>query len=444
MIVKNEAANLGRALESLRGVVDELLVVDTGSTDGTQALAESLGARVLAFAWTGRFADARNFALGQARGAWALIMDADEALHPDDRPLLGQLVAGDTAEAYICTVVNYIGDGVHGETLIDHRVSLLRRRPEYRYTGALHENLQDRILAARPDAPIAVVPLRILHYGYLDAELARAGKRERNRAILAAQLAAQPGDPFLQYALAVECLALGDLAEAQALLAAALAAAPSEAQFRPDVLLKLAACCRGHPEAEAWLRQAAEEFPDFTDVWFQLAGICLGSGRLSEAETCLRLCLALGEAPPQYQSWQGSGTYRAWAALAELYERKGRSRAARHACVGALRAGSPQDQILPRLACLLAAEPAGAAVAELARDFDLSAGGTAAALAAALRRAGAPLHAGLLLREVGGEADPAGALEQARSYLQAAAVLVKPADRELCERLRRLGGESDR
>ena len=78
VIAKNEERNLPRWLDSMREVADELIVVDTGSTDATVALAEQAGARVFHFTWIDDFAAAKNYALDQARGRWILFLDADE------------------------------------------------------------------------------------------------------------------------------------------------------------------------------------------------------------------------------------------------------------------------------------------------------------------------------------------------------------------------------
>jgi glycosyltransferase involved in cell wall biosynthesis len=79
-IVKNESANLARCLESVRPFVDEMVVVDTGSTDDTVAIAQSYGATVHSFSWCDNFAVARNYACSQVSGDWILVLDADEEL----------------------------------------------------------------------------------------------------------------------------------------------------------------------------------------------------------------------------------------------------------------------------------------------------------------------------------------------------------------------------
>src|SRR5476651_717597 len=91
MIVRNEERFLSDALTSVQGVVDEICIVDTGSTDDTVAIAESFGAKIKFFAWQDDFASARNEALAMASGAWILVLDADERLAPQSRVEMGAL-----------------------------------------------------------------------------------------------------------------------------------------------------------------------------------------------------------------------------------------------------------------------------------------------------------------------------------------------------------------
>ena len=86
MIVKNEEEMLPGCLEAVRDAVDEMVIVDTGSSDRTVEIAESFGAKVVHFPWNGSFADARNCSLDHATGDWVLYLDADEHLVPEDAP----------------------------------------------------------------------------------------------------------------------------------------------------------------------------------------------------------------------------------------------------------------------------------------------------------------------------------------------------------------------
>ena len=109
MIVKNEAANLGRCLESVRGLVDEMVVVDTGSEDGTPALAQAHGARLGHFPWRDDFAAARNASLELCRGDWILLLDADEAVGAADHAAIRQALERPEA-AFTLVGRNYTRD----------------------------------------------------------------------------------------------------------------------------------------------------------------------------------------------------------------------------------------------------------------------------------------------------------------------------------------------
>src|SRR5436190_22371274 len=85
MIVKNESKHLANCLESVDGVVDEIIIVDTGSTDNTIEIAEKYGAKVFHYKWHDDFGAARNEALKYASGDWVLVLDADEVLSDESK-----------------------------------------------------------------------------------------------------------------------------------------------------------------------------------------------------------------------------------------------------------------------------------------------------------------------------------------------------------------------
>jgi glycosyltransferase involved in cell wall biosynthesis len=103
MIVKNEAENLPRCLASVAGLVDEMIVLDTGSTDGTVDLARSLGAQVEHFVWCDDFSQARNVALEYVTGDWVLVLDADEVLRPEAARDIRSLI--DRPEALVINLI---------------------------------------------------------------------------------------------------------------------------------------------------------------------------------------------------------------------------------------------------------------------------------------------------------------------------------------------------
>ena len=91
IIVKNEAALLGRCLNSIKSAADEIVVVDTGSTDNTVEIAESMGAKVVCTQWRDDFAWARNISIEHATGSWILWLDADDVVPPESLPVFSTL-----------------------------------------------------------------------------------------------------------------------------------------------------------------------------------------------------------------------------------------------------------------------------------------------------------------------------------------------------------------
>ncbi len=151
MIVKNEEKTLARCLESAGGLADEIIVVDTGSDDGTPAIAAQCGA-VHSFAWTDDFAAARNYAFSLASGDYLFWLDADDVLPPSERekfPALRALLE-EAPDAVLCPYE--VGGAVF------YRERFLRRAANFSWRGRVHECIEVRGNVVRFD-------LRISHRG---------------------------------------------------------------------------------------------------------------------------------------------------------------------------------------------------------------------------------------------------------------------------------------
>jgi glycosyltransferase involved in cell wall biosynthesis len=188
LITLNEERNLPRALASVGGLADEIVVVDSGSRDRTVELARQHGARVLERAWT-NFSDQRNFAAAEASHDWILTLDADEELSPELRAELERWKQA-TPEAIAYEMprrARYLGRWIHHSGWYPDRKRRLYRRDKARFAGALHESLE-------VDGPIGRLQGDLLHYtveslaehrakmeGYTALaaqELYRAGRRQ--------------------------------------------------------------------------------------------------------------------------------------------------------------------------------------------------------------------------------------------------------------------------
>lgn len=198
-IVKNEEQNLGRWLQSVRHYADEIIVVDTGSTDGTVAMAEAAGAKVSYFPWINDFAAAKNFALEQTTGQWIAFFDADEYYSDEDakkvRPLLERINPRLRTAGIMQKLLNIDRDRHNRLISVTHQLRLFRRLPDVKYRGKIHEGLVG--LKEKHRDIFLDEELRIFHTGYSSS--INRQKTARNLEILLAEIprrGRRPGDDY--------------------------------------------------------------------------------------------------------------------------------------------------------------------------------------------------------------------------------------------------------
>jgi tetratricopeptide (TPR) repeat protein/SAM-dependent methyltransferase len=212
MIAKNEEANLPTCLRSVADLVDEIIVVDTGSTDRTKATAAGLGARVFDFTWIDDFAAARNESMKHATGQWIFWLDGDESLDAENRERFRILRTNlpDENVAYIMEQRS-IADPVTREVSVFSQARLFRNLPQIRWKYRVHE----QILPALEQIGTAMrfPGISIQHAGYEEPVLYRR-KQERNLQLLRKQEAEQPDDPLTLFNLGLTYHVLGKTSEA--------------------------------------------------------------------------------------------------------------------------------------------------------------------------------------------------------------------------------------
>lgn len=261
LIARDEAPNLPGLIESVRGLAQEIVVVDTGSTDGTPELAVALGARVLHTPWRDDFSAARNVALEAAQAEWILTLDADQQLDAAARPALAAAVRRRDCLAQLVTI-RLLGAPQAGEPerVVQHLPSLrlVRRDPRIRYRGRVHEDVSDSLCEIGsphwPDSGVTVTD-----HGYVQAE-ARQRKLARNLALLRQAHAEQPGSLHLAYKLALSLPKQLDDERARVLDSALRQACSLPAQALREVacLPRLAAAALAQWVQEGRLAEAAE------------------------------------------------------------------------------------------------------------------------------------------------------------------------------------------
>ena len=193
MIVKNEEVFLDVALKSVTSVfgADDIVVVDTGSTDQTKAIASENGASVFDFTWIDDFSAARNFAASKAENDWIFVIDADEEVAGAD---LSDI------QSFIPSIQN-IGmvSLVDTNTKRASTVARLYNRSVYSFKGNIHEQIRAIDESAKPI--YKEVNISMLHHGYLPEYDKVNAKLERNERLLLAELKKQPENPYLLYQL---------------------------------------------------------------------------------------------------------------------------------------------------------------------------------------------------------------------------------------------------
>lgn len=213
MIVKNEEESLDRCLRSVEGVVDEIVLVDTGSTDSTMEIGRRHGANVLNHLWQNDFAEARNAALAEAKHEWILVLDADEELEASSRAKIRQLLSSVKEEGVEITVRSEMPETdilKFDDTKI---VRLFRNRENYRYTLPIHEQIRPSI--ERNGGTIIQSDLLITHHGYSSAVVQGGNRRtERNLRMLQETVSKSPDNPYLHYQIGATLMSMGRKQEA--------------------------------------------------------------------------------------------------------------------------------------------------------------------------------------------------------------------------------------
>lgn len=197
MIVKNEETTLPKCLGSVNNFVDEIVVLDTGSTDKTPQIAQQLGAKVHYFTWNNNFSSARNEALKYVTGDWILVLDADETLTDEIIPLLKSVIS---KEEYL--VINLVRQEV-GSTQSPYSLvsRLFRNHPDIYFDRPYHALIDDSvttILNQEPHWQIGYLPgVAILHTGYQKAVINEQNKSAKAAAAMEEFFASHPNDAYV-------------------------------------------------------------------------------------------------------------------------------------------------------------------------------------------------------------------------------------------------------
>lgn len=317
MIVKNEEDVIARCLESAKDAADEIIVIDTGSTDRTIEAARLAGAAVYSREWKQDFAAARNESIGLAAGKWILVLDADEALEEGHGAKLRQIVESmPEADGFFVQIVNYVGtEAKQVGSSVSSSLRLFLNKPGYRYEGRIHEQIVQPILNANPAAKLHYSAIQLNHGGYLPEVVLKKNKVQRNMELLQQELQHTDNESFHRYNLGIEYMRTGDHVKALEQFRLSRTIADWRiTSFGHVVVLREINCLQalGQWEAAAELGEsAAEALNDYPDLFLTLGRIYYHLHRWEEADSAFSKALEIGPSPQKYTSASGSGTYTA-------------------------------------------------------------------------------------------------------------------------------------
>lgn len=320
MIVKNESRCLERCLQSVKEMVDEIVVLDTGSTDQTVQIAESLGAKVYHFQWCNDFSAARNEALSHVTGDWVLVVDADEYFTANFRPQLEAFATKyPNAVAKICQKNLHYQDGepVYSDTY------LTRFFPRgHHYIGVVHEQLNTNKERISTD-------IFVLHDGYVSDN-----KVARNLPLLLSALEKSPEDTYLLYQVGRQYAIEKNYAQALFYFVKAFeTGAYTESFFASLVFDAIFSCIRtaSFELGLDFIDFALAHFPDYAELYYY-SGILFMEAALfdinryghlmPQIEIAYKNALTLGDTIGS-DSLTGAGTYLSAHNLAVFYETTG-------------------------------------------------------------------------------------------------------------------------
>ena len=323
MIMKNEAVNLARSLAPVAPLVDEMVVVDTGSTDQSRDLARALGAKVLDFQWIGDFSAARNFGLAQATTDFVLWLDADNSISPEGlAELRRHLAPGGEFILWATEVVTPQGDRLWQKRVFPNRPDVVG------FQGRVHEQL-----VHPAHWPSRATEVEILHWGYAEALSARQ-KGERNLELLLTCPETRAGEFYWLYQTGRTLFNLRRYDEARPWLQRA---AEAETENRPlwGHALILWSQTEGrlgrHDQAERTARALVTAEPGYGPGVYHLGRLLYDAGNYPEAGEALEAALILGTGDKVWGADEGGCNYKAAFLLGRIWTKIGRPDSARQA-----------------------------------------------------------------------------------------------------------------
>lgn len=316
LIVLNEEAHLERCIKSAASLVDEIIVVDTGSTDASMHIATKCGAKVYSFEWIKDFSAARNYALEQSTSDWNLILDADEYIEHADIDAVFKFMDDGAAVGRIQNISKTFEEGEQSE--VRNYITRLIQRG-LKFSGRIHEQVNTEL-------PRVNVPITVYHEGYLESN-----KSDRNIPLLLEEVKSHPDSSYYHYALAKEYRGIREIAKSITSFESAYRLLNGNERYAPNIIVDyLYVLIRDKQLKRALeiINKQHDIIRDYPDYYFA-CGVFYLDLIMSDTEKYLSYlprieeaylkCIAIGEVE-YLDSVAGTGSYAAWYNLGNYYE----------------------------------------------------------------------------------------------------------------------------
>ncbi|EPR27794.1 MULTISPECIES: glycosyltransferase family 2 protein [Geobacillus] len=317
MIVKNEERHLSRCLQSVKGIVDEMVIVDTGSTDRTKEIAYAFGAKVFDFEWVNDFSAARNYALEKSKCDWNLVLDADEYIMNDCGSIIRNFIEkNDKIIGRIKRIDEFIQDGEKRYA----QSYLSRLLPKgVKYVGRVHEQVNS-------DLPRENLDIEVYHDGYVYTD-----KTDRNLKLLLLELRRDPFNDYVLYQVGKQYKLRQQLQQAELYFEKSYRLVPLKSWYRHSLITDYLYTIIGNKSFEKGLKLIEAErdrFADSPDFHFA-CGLFYMDLIFSDVNKYIHLfplieksflrCLEIGETD-KYDSVKGTGSFLASYNLGVFHE----------------------------------------------------------------------------------------------------------------------------
>lgn len=316
MIVKNEEEQIEKCLQSVVDVVDEVIIVDTGSNDRTKEICQAYKAKVYDFPWDGSFASARNFGIRQAKAKWIFWMDADEELEIFDRQSWEDALNCKKQLMWAVPILNYIGEYPVDTVKAYHHVQwrIFRNGLGVKFVNNIHEQLDISDIRVSPEN-IKKLPAVIHHYGYMNAIVEKKDKHQRNLTMLRKEAEQPVYSAWIDYHLASEYYRNKEYYKTFDQLNIAIRHFIQEGKIPPSLVYKLKydtlLATGSFDGALAGIDKAIELYTDYVDLHYYKGILLYEKRHFSQARESFLHCLSLGEENPQYLILNGVGSFHA-------------------------------------------------------------------------------------------------------------------------------------